>query len=247
MVITFNKKCTWVIAYINRDFIYRVEQDIQNFCRAMGKKVHKAEHMSAYIPTVRILRKQFKGKEIFEEVPLLFNYGFFQIPNDNLDTDFLIKMKEHILCIHQWVKDSKALLEERPHLITGKELVDKRGILQYATATSGEINRLLDAHKKVSIYDKFDVDNLKHGTVINLKGYPFDNIDAKVLAVDKVKEKIKVELLIDGLIKKTTVSFDNVLYTVYHGLFDETDFKEKSIEEMQVKGKNYESKYMSNE
>ncbi len=238
MEINIDKKCTWVIAYINRDFIYRVEQDIDNFCRAMGDKIFQPQKMKAYIPTVKILRKQFKGREIFEEIPLLFNYGFFQIPNKNLDVDLLIKMKENILCIHQWVKDGKTVMKHKPGLIEDKEVKGRKDIIDYACASDSELKELIQSHKKYSLYDKYDIDNLQAGTIITLKGYPFDDIPAKIISVDKDKEKVKVELLVEGIIKKTVVAFDNILYSVYHGNMNENEFKEKYLEEQSFKKRN---------
>ena len=76
MELKISKDTSWAIAYINRDFIDRVEIDLG--------KYKKYEAVKAYIPTVRILRKKFKGKDIFEHVHLLFNYGFFQIHNKHI-------------------------------------------------------------------------------------------------------------------------------------------------------------------
>ena len=239
MELILSKNSSWAIAYINRDFIDRVEKDLAKF------KAYKG--VIAYIPTVRILRKQFKGKDIFEEIPLLFNYGFFQIPNKSLSSEFLQKMKEQIPCIHAWVKDSKRVITTRPSLITGNEPLVRDDVIPVALATNGEINRIMRAHKKYSIYDKNDIDNLKPGQLIKLHGYPFDGMDGKVTLVNKKKGKVHVELALEGLIKNVIVSFDNVFYTVYHGPIDETDFREKSIEEIQMKGKNAADKYLRDE
>jgi hypothetical protein len=236
MELTLKPDCSWAIAYINRDFIYRVEKDLS--------KNKSYEGIKAYIPTIRILRKQFKGRDIFEEIPLLFNYGFFQIPNSKLEVEFLRKMKEDILAIHAWVKDTKEIIRVKPSLITGSEPLVRRDIIPVALATSGEINRLVDAHKRLSIFGKDDIDNLKIGTIITLKGYPFDGMNAVVKSINIKKEEVGVELLLESIIKNVTVSFDNVFYTVYHKAFDENDFREKSLEEIALKGKNAAQKYM---
>lgn len=229
MELKLEKNCSWAIAYINRDFIYRVEKDLS--------KSPKYKGIKAYIPTVRILRKQFKGREIFEEVPLLFNYGFFQIPNKYLETEFLRKMKEDILAIHTWVKDTKEVVNVKPSLITGNEPLVRKDIIPVAIATPGEINRLIEAHKKISIYDKNDIDSLVPGTIITLRGYPFDGMSAEVKQVNKVKQEVRVELLLEGIIKNVAVSFDNIFYTIYHGTFDESDFKETLLEDLNPKKK----------
>lgn len=232
MEITLDSNCSWAIAYINRDFIGRVDKDISKYKEFRGVK--------AFIPTVKILRKQFKGKDIFEEVPLLFNYGFFQIPNDKLQTEFLQRMKAQILAIHAWVKDTKTVIHSRPSLITGNEPLLRTDVIPVALATPGEINQLINSAKKFGIYDKEDVNTLAPGTFITLKGYPFEGMTARVKKVGKNNKVVKVELFLEGIIKEVAVSFDNVFYTAYHGTFDETEFREKSIEEVKAKYKNYD-------
>lgn len=235
MNLELNADSSWAIAYINRDFIDRVQIDLSK------SKIYHG--VKAYIPTVKILRKQFKGKDIFEEVPLLFNYGFFQLPNKKLETEFLQQMKKDIPAIHAWVKDTKTVVSSKPSLIQGNEPLVRSGIIPVAVATPGEITRLVLSHKKFSIYDKNDIDNLKAGDIIQLKGYPFEGMDAIVRDIDLKKEKVKVELLLEGIIKNVAVSFDNVFYTVYHGIFDETEFREKSLEELSLKNKNVGKRY----
>jgi len=228
--ITLSRNHSWAIAYINRDFIYRVEKDLKKYDRYKTVKV--------YIPMVRILRKQFKGRDIFEEVPFLFNYGFFQIPNKNLSADFLSQMKDDIECIQAWVKDSKTVINTKTSLITGNEPIIRKDIIPVATATRGEIYNIINAHKKMSIYDKFDINNLKSGMVIDLKGYPFDGMTAKVIRVDKKREKVDIELVnVDSLIKKTSVTFDNIFYSIYHG-YDENNMREKRIEDIKARSIN---------
>lgn len=236
MVIEVRKGYSWAIAYINRDFIYRVEKDLSN---------HDAfKTIKAYIPTVRILRKQFKGKDIFEEVPLLFNYGFFEIPNKNLEASFLQNLKEKVPAIHAWVKDTKTVITKKPSLIVGNEPLVRRDIIPVAIATTMEISNIINAQKKLGIYDKADINNLAPGSLITLRGYPFDGIDATIIRVNSKKETVEISLSLEGIIKNATVSFDNVFYTVYHGPMDERDFKEKSLDEIRERGKTRTDKYL---
>ena len=79
----------WVVAYISRDHIHSVESDLLE--RGFGS-------IRVYIPTVRILKKQFKNRNIYDYVPLLFNYGFFQIPYDKAcNVEFLKRLREEIM------------------------------------------------------------------------------------------------------------------------------------------------------
>jgi len=238
MELIFNKHSSWVIAYIDRDHIATVERDLSKYKRY--------RNISVYIPTVKILRKQFKGKNIFEEIPLLFNYGFFNIPHKSLDFDFLQKLKDDIPVIHAWVKDPKLVITSYKSKIGQKvegvkkkqhEYIERKDLITAAIASRGEMERILNAHKILSIYDKKDIDNLREGAVIRLTGYPFDGMDAEVIWVDKKKQKVHVKLGLEGLMKNVTVAFDNVFYTTYHGVFDETQFKEKHIEDIKFKKK----------
>jgi len=235
MEVDLDSNYSWVIAYINRDFINRVEKDLNKF--------EEYKNIKAYIPTIRILRKQFKGKDIFEEIPFLFNYGFFKIPNKNIQTDFLKKMKDSIPCIHAWIKDIRSVISNKPSLITGKEKILRDDINTYAVATNGEISRIIQSHKNHNIYGKEDLDKLSIGSLVTLKGYPFEGMDGIVRKIDLKSKKVKIELRLEGLIKEVGVSFDNILYTVYHGLYDENDFKEKHIEEIKGKGNNIANSY----
>lgn len=227
MELSFDRDCSYVIAHINKDFIFKVEKDLANF----GKKnlPKNPHHLKAFIPTVKILRKQFKGRDIFENVPLLFNYGFFQVPNQYLVMDFLLRLKSDVPAIHSWIRS------------------DRHESTSIAIARKKELQGLREAFLKYSIYDRHDVDLLLPGTTINLKGYPFDGMDAKVVKVDKKKEKIKVELLLGGLIKTTEVSFDNAIYTIYHSRSLEDGVKEEYIEELGIRVKAKASRNFNND
>ena len=244
MELIFNDHSSWVIAYIDRDHISTVEKDLS--------KYKKYRNISVYIPTVKILRKQFKGKNIFEEIPLLFNYGFFNIPHKSLDFDFLQKLKEDIPVIHAWVKDPKMVITSYKSKIGAKvegqkkkqhDFIERKDLITAAIASKGEMQRILKAHKVLSIYDKKDINSLKEGATIKLTGYPFDGLEAEVIWVDKKKQKVHVKLGLEGLMKNVTVAFDNVFYTVYHGIYDETQFKEKSIEEVSTKKRKSSNTY----
>lgn len=214
--------CSWVIAHVNKDYLYRVDRDLQSFAK---KHIEKPERVQAYIPTIKILRKQFKGRDIFETIPLLFNYGFFHLPNNRLQFDFLSKLKSDVPGVHSWIKEDK----------------DESNSL--AVAKSTEIDRIVKHHKKLSLYDRHDIDNLTPGLLINLRGYPFDGMDATIISVDRKKEKVKIELSMGAIIKSHEVSFDNILYTVYHDHDANQSQKEVSLDEMKANKKRSVDKY----
>lgn len=216
------KNDTWLIAYINRDFINIASEEL--------KKYEEFEDLEVYIPTVKVLKKKAKGKDVFEELPLLFNYGFFKMPLEQAtNPDFLMQMRYRITCIYAWVKDPSKAIHNRPNLnIENKS--DNMAIPAAAIAKDEEITRMVKACNEMSIFDEDEIDNLEIGSFVKLEGYPFEGIDAKILDIDKKKKQVTVELQLDSVFKEVKVSFENVFYTVYKGF--ENKSREKSLEEM---------------
>lgn len=234
-----NINSIWCIAYINRSYIDLVEQDL-------GKNLDY-HGIIPYIPTVRILRKVFKGKNEFENIPLLFNYGFFKIPKRLAEnSEFLLDMRDNISCIFSWVKD---LIPKKKIPILDKEtkeIVYYKKTIPVAIATEDEITNIAKSQVNLSIYDSEDLENIVKGVVITLHGYPFDNMQAEILKINSKKKEMKVRLIFDNIDgKEITVSFDNVYYTIYQGGYDE-NFREKSLEEIEERGKVRLDKLMSN-
>src|SRR5688572_29236437 len=121
----------WLVAYIEAEYIPKVQEDL--------KKKKDFDEIEVYIPTVKILKKKFKGKEQFEEVPLLFNYGFFKVPRHlAVSRKFLDKMKESISCIFAWVRDPLKVISTHPKMKPDGGRVYSDGEIPIATATSEE-------------------------------------------------------------------------------------------------------------
>lgn len=210
----------WVIAYINRDYINVANEEIE---------MYNYENVEAYIPTVRVLKKQFKGKNLFEFVPLLFNYGFFKIPySDACDPEFLLTLRHRITCIYGWVKDPARAVTEFNLMADNQDPV--RALPKAAIATDGEVARLVKASKSMSIYTEKDLEQFKPGDFIKLEGYPFEGMPAQIIRINKKKGEVKVKLMIDEIVKEVTVSFENVFYTIYKN-FNENS-REASTDEM---------------
>ena len=216
----------WCIAYINRDYISLANKELQQY---------GYDDVEAYIPTVRILKKTFKGKDEFEEIPLLFNYGFFSMPFEKAcNEEFLSTLRQRVTCIYGWVKDGSKLLEKRPTL-----RVDNRETMiampRTAIATDKEISELVKASKELGIYSAEDLEAISIGSLITLHGYPFDGIPASVNHINHSKKEVSVTLELDSLMKNVTVSFDNVFYTIYRA-FDEEQH-DKSLTDIENNGK----------
>lgn len=206
----------WAIAYIKRDFIDYVEKELNDY---------GYDKVEAYIPTVRLLKKKFKGKNQYEFVPMLFNYGFFKIPyKDACNPDFLKELRHRISCIYGWVKDpTKVILEDKPIFVDG-------ALPKAAIATDEEIARLIKASDLMSVYNKEDIDKIKPGEYIKLQGYPFDNMPAEVVRINHHKKEVIVKLLMDAIVKEVTVSFENVFYSIYKSFAE--DSREISLDEI---------------
>lgn len=201
----------WVVALVDREYVTRINTD-------MGK-YDEYDDISAIIPTVKILAKEFKGKKYFSEVPLLLNYGFIEFPESKIYPEFLELFKKRIPAIFGWLRDPCK---------RGKGL---------ATVQYEEIQLILKYSDEMSIHSPEEVDTLVVGRTVSLKGYPFDDMDAIILSVNRSKRVARVELLLGDISKEVEVSFDNLLYTIYGGDYEDTPMKERSLDEMREKGR----------
>lgn len=224
-----NDKNVYCIAYINNKLSDKLERDLE-----------KADMpISVKIPMVRILKKQFKGKQHFVDVPLMLNYGFVKVPESQLtNPEFFIQIRQKINCI---VGFPKVLGEKIPTI---------------ATATIMEVKRVIRMGRKLSVFTGLDFNTVEgrdiirknyephvndngqwvEGKLICLKGYPFHEVDAKVCRIKFKKEEVDVILQLGSGDKITsqpaTVSFANLFYSVYDdGLSEE--MRENSIEGIQ--------------
>ena len=220
---------SWVVAYIDRAHLKNVEHDLA--------KEEAFDGVVAYIPTVKILKKQFKGEQEFEEVPLLFNYGFFQIPTHKACSKaYLDLLKERVSGIFAWVYDPAKVVAKKPDLYAGNNIYYADIHVSAATATSEEIAALVDSAREESIFSSKEIDKVKVGDIITLRGYPWEGMDAKVLYLDIPKKKLKVLLLLFQQMKEVMVSFDSVFFTMYRdNLHDPNVLSKTSIEDLKDK------------
>lgn len=216
------KKSVWIIIHVNMDYFYKIERDLERYINNHGLLPGQ---VTCYIPTVRVLRKRLKGNTIFETLPLLFTYGFIQLPKSIVTVDNIMELKASVPAIHSFVNDPA----------NGGRV---------AIASWEEVNHMYRSLVDYSVYDRADLEKLKPGNIITLKGYPFDNMDAKIISVNHETQKVKVELINqDTFVKTTEVDFDNLIWTVYHGVQDETQFKEVLFGDLKTKYHNNTNKY----
>lgn len=222
----------WVICYVKVDRLHTLSRDLYRYS--------KYKTIEAFIPQVKVLKKQFKGKKHYEEVPLLLNYGFFRVPEYFIPNYwFLEDMRKEVECVYNWLRD--------PALASRKDKIHhyRFGIYNpsgIAIATEAEIEEIRSCQKDKSIYTAEDLKTLYPGKIITLHGYPFDDLEAEIIRIDEKRKEVEVRLLLHTSMSKVKVSFDNIFYTIYQNNYLETAMKEQSIEEI-AKNKNTQNIY----
>jgi len=215
----------WIGAYISSKHISTIQDDL--------KKSNVYKGVTSFVPMVSVLNKRHKGKEHFEDIPFLFNYGFFSVPKYFLPNSHLLKqMQKDITAIYAWVTDRCAYTDLDYTKNPSYFLHNPMGI---GIVTTKEIIRIRKSQNSKSIYSAADVENLYEGKIVVLKGYPFDGLDAEIIKVKKKKKEVEVKLLLQTHMSRVTVSFENIFYTIYKESFMNTEMKELSTDEMEYK------------
>lgn len=200
---------SWVVAYIDTSKLSSLESDL-----AYSKEY---KDVVPYIPMVKVLNKRNKGKkEDFQEVPLLFNYGFFSIPRAfAISKNYLENMRNNVACIFDWVKDpTKVSCNYNSIRIKGTvNLTDKD--IMYATATSEEISALVLSARESTIFSSPDLEMLGIGDMVTLHGYPWEGMDATIVKLDFKKEEAIVKLLLFNDEREIKVKFSSIFFSIY--------------------------------
>jgi len=225
----------WGIAYINHTYISHIEKDIAN---------NKYNDIGFAIPQIRMVEKRFKGKIHFKEVPLLFNYGFFQIPKEKASNrEFLEDLKRKINGIYSWLYVSPSRIKDRTKFLKAKDKQDyilkhpeDESLERYCpglilipkieTVKEEVVDYYMDIATRFSVFSSDDIKKCEPGDLITLQGYPFEGLSAEVLFVDEKRKKVKVRLILaTALFREVEVDFENVFYTVYNQFNDDgTDY-----------------------
>lgn len=177
-------------------------------------------NIKVVIPTVSILKKRQKGKDIIEEVPILFTYGFIRIPTEKAYSRvFLNKLKKQIIGIHSFVKSLETMHPKRlKRRVDNAEDFDDFSIV--ATVPYSEVRRFKRISKKNKIYSKSEITSLKIGTYVTLRGYPYEGISATVEDINLTTQKVTLTLYPENGKMVVKLPMENVVYSIYHN-FDE--------------------------
>lgn len=196
----------WVVFHMDIKHYDTIEKE-------MKKKGYK--NIKVYVPTISILKKRSKGQNIYEDVPMLFSYGFMRMPLEKAyDRPFLHSMKKDIQGIQSWVKSLETMhLKKLKKRVDNAEDWDDFSLI--GIISKKEIRRFKKISKYNKVYSKYDIAQLELGAYIVLRGYPFEGIQATVLEVSLINKQVKVKLFPNGGIIEVWLPFDNVLYSVY--------------------------------
>lgn len=170
----------------------------------------------AIIPTVSILKKSRKGKNEYEDVPLLFNYGFLRLtPDRAYDRYYLNKLKKNIPGILSFMKSLDSRPKRKRLRVDNAEDFDDYSIV--ATVTKEEVKKYRRMSRMNKIYSAADITRVGVGDFVVLRGYPFEGIPALLL-----DSNLNTKVMLVKLYPETTgsleieVPMENVLYSAYH-------------------------------
>lgn len=202
------KNWPWMIIYIDRNKF--PDTDIE--------KVEKEYGIEIVIPVTRVLRGKHRGRNNYEDVPYLFNFGFMRVPKfRRYDIDYLVKLKREIPILLGFLRDTT---------------LPSQGF-NYAMVSSKEVNRIIRDAGQSSIYSEHQEENIKVGDSIKLSGYPFEGLYGVVEKINKEKQNMIIAVEIsNGAPLKITVPFFNIYYTMYHYDMNSTDYLENGFEEV---------------
>lgn len=197
---------SYCIFYIERKYSHRINQEL---------KEKGYDQLKAIIPTVNVLKKTIKGKMVFEEVPVLFNYGFMRMPTEfAFSRPFLNKLKRNISGIRTWLKNTETMHQRKKKIrIDNSEDFDDFSLI--ATCSRKDVRRFKRMAKENKKFSVDDLMNVSIGDYIVLKGYPYEGIDATVLEVDYINKMVKMLLYPEMGRMEIWLPFDNVIYSVY--------------------------------
>lgn len=163
------------------------------------------------IPKVKVLKRSIKGEQQFIDKPLLFNYGFIELPLEYAKNPTrLIELKARSrIILSFFFKTAKELKVEQD--IFGKEGLSEYHPVIVKSISRKELDRLYEAAKTLNVYD--NTDRFDVGSYIMLQGYPFEGMSARIKR-KKTNGRIQVELMDNGML--VWLEPGNVYFSAYN-------------------------------
>jgi transcription antitermination factor NusG len=208
-------KYVYCIFYIERKFYHKINEELK------AKGYNK---IRAIVPEVRILKKAIKGKTYYEEVPVLFNYGFMRMPVElAYSRNFLVKLRRNISGIRTFLKSTQTMFpRKKKRRIDNAEDFDDFSIV--ATCPKSEVRRFRKIARANRKYSLEDIAKLKVGDYVTLNTYPYEGVDAIIKKINKRDRIVTLTLYPLMGTMEVTLPLDNVLYSVYHNFDPEALF-----------------------
>ena len=206
------KSSKWCIFNINNKHCLTIAKELK-------EKGYDKLGVKVSLPTVSILRKRQKGKDIYEDVPLLFNYGFVKMPTEMAySRPLLRKLTRDITGICSWVKSNDTMHEKKlRRRIDGEDFDD---FSKVAIASNNEVRRFKRMSRENKVYQADEIINLSIDSYVVLRGYPFNGVNATIKEVNLVTKEITVMLYPGNTNMIVKLPMDNVVYSIYQN-YDE--------------------------
>ena len=175
--------------------------------------------IKAIIPTVRFIKKKSsRGVDVYQEEPILFNYGFMRMPIDlSYNRVFLNKLKRLIPGIRNWLRDSEPLHRKRGKKRRVENSEDFDDFSKVAMVPRKVVMDFIKLAKINNHLDYNDIISLHPGNYIRLSCYPYIGADAIVEEVNTKASKIRLHIYPNKYKDKMKVwlPLDMVAYNVY--------------------------------
>lgn len=199
-------KYVYTIFYLERKYFRTINKDLRDY---------NFSHVRAIVPTVKVLRKAIKGKLNFEEVPILFNYGFIKMPAEKAySRPFLTKLKRKIPGIRTFLRDTQTIFPRKKRArIDNADDFDDFSIV--ATCPRSEVNRFRRLARENKKFSVDDITSLKIGDYVVLKVYPYEGVDATILDINYQSKTVKLLLYPENGRMEINIPLSHVLYSVY--------------------------------
>lgn len=208
-------KYVYCIFYIERKFYRKINDEL----KAKGYK-----KIRAIVPEVKILKKAIRGKTYYEEVPVLFNYGFMRMPVElAFSRTFLIKLRRDISGIRTFLKSTCTMFPRRKkRRIDNAEDFDDFSMV--AICSKQEVRRFRKIARANRKYSLEDIAKLNVGDYVTLNIYPYEGVDAVIKKVNRKDKTVTLNLYPRMGNMEVTLPIDHVLYSIYHNYDPETLF-----------------------
>lgn len=207
----------YAICRVDKDNFQGINKDLEEY----GYK-----NMRAIVPEVELLKHIKNGKKVYEYRPLLFNYGFVKMFNDDAhDRILLDDIRKNIPGIHSWVRSLDTLHEKRIIRRVDNRL-DFDDFSKVATVPKSEIDRLLEIAKQK--YTHSNLMDISIGDMVTLNTYPYVGMDAVILDINMANNTARIELFPGNVsVMILDVELDIVLYSVYRNYDEKITTKEQ--------------------